>query len=245
MKKRKWLLPWICVGCLITGIFLSFYVTYFYTNKGQLDSLAICFSKIDQIQAICITLHSGCRICLWNLYIAGKICMECRYRSDSGRRFHRFLQTQGSCIRYSICKLSVKKQNGSLYAYGKTFDTDLENDPTGCFLVRNADRFSLCCYMQQSLCFVCTAKAICYCLIVAALSLGMIFGKTPGVVSVVWLVLGSVGLFVWMSREERGVKGVKKVTFWQKEYSDKSIFCDHSFDRNGSFIGLLFLCSAF
>ena len=27
-----------------------------------------------------------------------------------------------------------------------------------------------------------------------------------------------------MSREERGVKGVKKVTFWQKEYSDKSIF---------------------
>ena len=50
MKKRKWMLPWICVSCLITGIFLSFYDTYFYTNKGQLDSLAICFSKKIRIR---------------------------------------------------------------------------------------------------------------------------------------------------------------------------------------------------
>lgn len=223
MKKRKWLLPWICVGCLITGIFLSFYDTYFYTNKGQLDSLAICFSKKDQIQAICI-------LCiLAALFVYGIYTLRGKYAWSAGIVLTVagvfIVFTKRKAVVYGIRFVSYLYKN-RMAAYMHTVKPSIQIWKTirqdvfwfemliGFLLLLYAAIFVLCMH----------SKGYLLLFDVAALSLGMIFGKTPGVVSVVWLVLGSVGLFVWMSREERGVKGVKKVTFWQKEYSDKSIF---------------------
>lgn len=142
MKKRKWLLPWICVGCLITGIFLSFYDTYFYTNKGKLDSLAICFSKKDQIQAICI-LCILAAIFVYGIYtLRGKYAWSAGIVLTVAGVFIVF--TKRKAVVYGIRFVSYLYKN-RMAAYMHTVKPSIqiwENDPTGCFLVRNADRFS-------------------------------------------------------------------------------------------------------
>lgn len=223
MKKRKWLLPWICVSCLITGIFLSFYDTYFYTNKGQIDSLAIYFSKKDQIQAICILCVLAAAFVCGIYTLRGKYAWIVSIVLTAMGIFAAFIKRSAIVSGIQFVSYLYKKRMAVYMHTAKPSIQIWKTISQDVFWLEMLIGFLLLLYVTI---FVLRMHSKGYLLLfdVAALGLGMIFGKTPGVLSVVWLVFGSIGLFVWMSREERGVKGAKKVTFWQKEYGNKSVF---------------------
>lgn len=223
MKKRKWLMPWICVCFLMAGIFLSFYDTFFCTEKGKVDAIAIKFSRQDQIQAVvCICILAA--VFVYGIYvlqtkfalaggallvIAGVVMAVVKRNSiASGIRFVNYL--------YKNRMASYEHTSPIRIQTWKTLPADVFwlEMLLGVILLFYVTVFVLRMHSKGYLCLF----------DIAALSQGMVFGRTPQVSGVIWLVFGSIGLFVLMSREERGVKGAKKIVFLQKDAGNKWVF---------------------